>query len=234
MKRTLFRWSGAGWLLVLLAVTFMIPSCSSSGHYSTTMDEEEYRTMINDYESDVRELRITDENLGGQLSKKEMSELFSRCNPDTRAVHFTFGIDSDKGITTLMFRFRSVADDGTFTDYFLRNGGSDDAYCPAVCDITDAPSVSMSISATEFERLKNNFEDAYPGHTLGGCFDYEMLKEFLDEVPSDKINIGFRFITDRETGNRSVVLAGAVDETGQNWYLRNGGSYASYCPINCE
>lgn len=233
-KSTLSKWSGAGWLLVMLTMIFLVPSCSRSGHYATTMDEEEYRTMINDYEADVRELRTPDETLGGQLSKKEMRELFSRCTPETPAVHFTFGIDPANGKTTLMFRFRSVADDGTTKDYFLRNGGSEDSYCPAVCDINDAGSVSLSVSPAEFENMKNKFVETYPGRTEGGCFDYDILKEFLEGVPSANVNIGFRFVTDRESGNRSVVLAGAIDDSGQNWYLRNGGSDASYCPINCE
>lgn len=190
------------------------------------LSKKEYAILVQHYLESKK-----DTTLGGMISREELANLV---RPDgfSEHVYFLFGIDPDCGKTTLMLHFNNLNDDGTTDSKFLRNGGCEESFCPAVCAVLDAPSVSMEMTAEEYNEQHDRYRVRFSGLTEGGSMDRRAFRDLLESLPPSQTTVGFRFCLDPESGERSVIFIGGAEGSisGAMLYLRNN----SFCPATCE
>lgn len=190
----------------------------------------EYDTLIPAFAN-----RFPSSTKGGVIHKDSIKALIESMPTETELVHFVFGIDTT--YNKYMVAFKGAKNEGDPDSKILcfRNGNSDDAFCPANCNVnrTGANTTTVKIDIATYKSIYDAFRAARPTMTFGGNIDKQALLDIVNSIDSKTTNLFFMFCTDPATQLRSIIfLGGTVD--GDKLMYRNGLNSDSFCPSNCS
>jgi hypothetical protein len=105
-----------------------------------------------------------------------------------------------------------------------------------MCDNSNAPNVTMSLTSDEFNALTSAYSTSHAGETLGGNIDKSALLAICNSLSVESTVVYFRFCKEVTSGKTSVMFAGGNigQPDGTNLYYRNSGSEEAFCPAYCN
>lgn len=218
---------------VLASFSFIF--CAQPGNPGQEPYSSAVKVSQSEWDNLTAEYKSANENLtlGGILNKTDLETMLSKLDVGCRLVQFRFITDTTYHQTSVAFSGGEPAKDVPC----IRNGGSEDAFCPIACDLRSTASPSaVLLSFEDFKELSALYHRKNPEvSTLGGNIDKAALLAIIGSIPKEETNINFRFCKDPRYNKISVIFMGGSEgqPTGEILYLRNGESTESFCPTNC-
>lgn len=192
----------------------------------------EFDKLVADYQSSASE-----KTLGGMINKKDLNNMILSMPSADSYVNFRFATDDATGLVSLMLMGGKSWYEGSGKIDCLRNGGSAEAFCPSICDLSGTESVvTLDLDYNTFKLMADAYKTANPSKTWGGNIDKSALIDLLNSLPGSTSNVVFRFCKDPAFGQTSVIfLGGKVNQPeGSVFYIRNGVTADAFCPSMCS